>query len=317
MKRHFTLALSLAIASLIAAPIAEAQSRRPENRSQSSIRHSGQENRHKRPDQARPATSGSTSRPGRPSSGNTGSSHRPGTGNIRPGASTKPSAPPSGSNHNRPGNGNHNGFKPSKPDNNHNRPGNGNHNRPGHSHRPVAGPAFRPGSHRPPTMHPPVRPGRPVIRPWARPVPPPRWRPTYRGSLIGNILGLTYGIALNSALDNLYYNGYAIDGYMTNEVYLTGVNQFNLYWPDATLFFGANGLVRSQFFDPTVSYDVTRYYDTYAYLTRIYGQPAIMDSAGTSLTATWFGAGGDYITLSYAPMTSGPYRYFTTLTIGR
>lgn len=166
-------------------------------------------------------------------------------------------------------------------------------------------------------MRPPVRPGRPVIRPWSRPVPPPRWRPAYRGSLIGNILGLTYGIALNTALDNLYYGGYAIDGYMNNEVYLTGVSQFNFFWPDATLFFGTTGLVRSQFFDPTVSYDVTRYYDTYAYLTGLYGAPAIRNSAGTSLTATWFGGGGDYITLTYAPMISGPYRYFTTLTIGR
>ena len=87
-----------------------------------------------------------------------------------------------------------------------------------------------------------MRPGRPPMRPWVRPVPPPHWRPSYTGSLIGNILGLTFGVAIGSALDNLYYSGYSIDGYMNNQVYLTGVNQFNSYWPDATLYFGNGGL---------------------------------------------------------------------------
>lgn len=122
---------------------------------------------------------------------------------------------------------------------------------------------------------------------------------------------------MNSALDNLYYSGYAIDGYMNNEVFLTGVNQFNYYWPDATLFFSNGGLVRSQFFNPTVGYDVTRFYDLYANLCSTYGNPASQSLAGTSLTATWFGGAGDYITLQYAPMVSGNYSYFTILTVGR
>ena len=155
------------------------------------------------------------------------------------------------------------------------------------------------------------------MRPWVRPLPPPHYRPVYRGSLLGNILGLSFGIAFNSALDNLYYSGYTIDGYMHDQVYLSGVAQFNYMWPDATLFFNNGGLVRSQFFDPTIGYDVTRYYDTYATLCRMYGNPAMQNMAGTVLSATWFGGGGDYITLQYTPMASGDFNYFTILTIGR
>lgn len=166
-------------------------------------------------------------------------------------------------------------------------------------------------------MRPPVRVGRPPIRVWHRPVPPPRWRPTYTGSLLGNILGLTFGVALNSALDNLYYSGYAIDGYMNNEVYLTGVNQFNYYWPDATLYFAGGGLTRTQFFDPTIGFNSTRFYDLYAYLTGLYGSPASQVISGARLSANWFGASGDFITLEYTPMNSGNYNYFTVLTIGR
>lgn len=176
---------------------------------------------------------------------------------------------------------------------------------------------YRPGHNRPAYMRPPMRPGRPPMRPWVRPVPPPHWRPSYTGSLIGNILGLTFGVAIGSALDNLYYSGYSIDGYMDNQVYLTGVNQFNSYWPDATLYFGNGGLIRSQFFNPSFGYDTNRFYSVYSTLCRMYGVPAINNMTGTALSATWFGRGGDYITLQYSPMVSGNYNYFTILTIGR
>lgn len=155
------------------------------------------------------------------------------------------------------------------------------------------------------------------MRPWVRPVPPPHWRPSYTGSLIGNILGLTFGVAIGSALDNLYYSGYSIDGYMNNQVYLTGVNQFNSYWPDATLYFGNGGLIRSQFFNPSFGYDTNRFYSVYSTLCGMYGVPAINNMTGAALSATWFGRGGDYITLQYSPMVSGNYNYFTILTIGR
>ena len=128
---------------------------------------------------------------------------------------------------------------------------------------------------------------------------------------------MTFGIAINSALDNLYYSGYNIDGYLNNEVYITGVNQFNCYWPDATLYFNGGGLARSQFFNPTIGYNSARFYNMYAYLTRLYGVPASQSLSSTILTANWFGAYGDYITLEYAPMASGNYNYFTVLTIGR
>lgn len=290
----------------------------------------------------RPGNSGVNRNPGtRPSGGNNG--YRPGSGNhggnhnggsnVRPGGGSNGNHKPgighgnNNGNHNggnqghRPGGGNHggnhggghnggnHGYRPG-----HDRPGYGDH----HHHPARPGYGYRPGPNRPAYMRPPVRPGRPPMhRPWTRPVPPPHWRPYYTGSLLGDILGLTFGVALNTALDNLYYGGYTIDGYMNNEVYLSGVNQFNYYWPDAILVFNNGGLVRSQFYNPTIGYNVTRYYDMYAMLCRTYGNPAMQNMAGTTLSATWFGGGGDYITLQYTPMTSGSYNYFTVLTVGR
>ncbi len=283
MKRNLFTISAIILCSLISVATADAQVRR------------GGSDRH---------NSHSTIRSGRNGSGNY---------NIRPGNNKKPQNP--GNNKFRPGqtqprpshNVRHGGNRPMNPYYGH-RPG---PNRPG---RPAY--SYRPGPNRPVYMRPPARPGRPPIRPWTRPVPPPHWRPSYTGSLLGNILGLTFGIAINSALDNLYYSGYCIDGYMNNQVYLTGVSQFNTYWPDATLYFGNNGLVRSQFFNPTYVYDTNRFYSVYSTLCGLYGVPAINNTVGSSLSATWFGRNGDYITLQYSPMVSGNYNYFTVLTIG-
>ncbi|MCM1349107.1 MAG: hypothetical protein NC338_06795 [Firmicutes bacterium] len=315
MKRHVLTLAALLIASFVATPTLDAQSR-PGRRGGSGSHNSGMT--HSRP------AHGSHQNGSRPGNGNS----RPGNGNSRPGnGNVRPGKP---SDNHKPSPGHHQPSRPQKPGVGNQqppRPGFG-HQRPSRpSHQP-ARPGFRPAHphhgfgyrhpSRPPMMRPTARPGRPPMRPWSRPVPPPNWRPVYSGSLLGNILGLTFGVALGTALDNLYSGGYAIDGYMNNEVYLTGVNQFNYYWPDATLYFGnGGGLVRSQFFNPTRGYDVTRYYDLYANLCAIYGNPAMQNSSGTNLSATWFGGGGDYITLQYSPMASGGYNYFTILTIGR
>lgn len=303
------------------------------------FRNNDNKQRPSRPDNSfRPGNNGNNNRPTNPGNNN---NFRPGNNN---GNNNRPNHP--GNNNNfRPGNNNGNNHRPNNPGNNNNfRPGNNNgnnhrpqypgnnHFRPGNNHRPnhpepIYRPApsrplrpgygYRPGPNRPAYMRPPMRPGRPPMRPWVRPVPPPHWRPSYTGSLIGNILGLTFGVAIGSALDNLYYSGYSIDGYMNNQVYLTGVNQFNSYWPDATLYFGNGGLIRSQFFNPSFGYDTNRFYSVYSTLCGMYGVPAINNMTGAALSATWFGRGGDYITLQYSPMVSGNYNYFTILTIGR
>lgn len=303
------------------------------------FRNNDNKQRPSRPDNSfRPGNNGNNNRPTNPGNNN---NFRPGNNN---GNTNRPNHP--GNNNNfRPGNNNGNNHRPNNPGNNNNfRPGNNNgnnhrpqypgnnHFRPGNNHRPNhpepiyrptpsrplrPGYGYRPGPNRPAYMRPPMRPGRPPMRPWVRPVPPPHWRPSYTGSLIGNILGLTFGVAIGSALDNLYYSGYSIDGYMDNQVYLTGVNQFNSYWPDATLYFGNGGLIRSQFFNPSFGYDTNRFYSVYSTLCGMYGVPAINNMTGAALSATWFGRGGDYITLQYSPMVSGNYNYFTILTIGR
>ncbi len=299
----------------------------------------------------------STSRPGRGGSGNSNfrpgnnnnrpqqpanNSFRPGNNNNRPQQPANNNFRP-GNNNNRPQQpannsfrpGNNNNKRPQQPANNI-RPGQNNPSRPNVVTRPAlqrpnvaSRPApgrpapgissgYRPGPNRPAYMRPTVHAGRPISIPWTRPVPPAHWRPTYAGSLIGNILGLAFGVAMNTALDNLYYSGYNIDGYMNNQVYLQGVSQFNVYWPDATLYFGTGGgLVRSQFYDPSVGYNSDRFYSVYSTLCGLYGVPAINNTTGLTLNATWFGRGGDYITLQYQPMNSGNYNYFTILTIGR
>lgn len=303
------------------------------------FRNNDNKQRPSRPDNSfRPGNNGNNNRPTNPGNNNNfrpgnnnGNNNRPNhpgnNNNFRPdnnnGNNHRPNNP--GNNNNfRPGNNNGNNHRPQYPGNNHFRPGN-NH-RPNHPepiYRPTPsrplrpGYGYRPGPNRPAYMRPPMRPGRPTMRPWVRPVPPPHWRPSYTGSLIGNILGLTFGVAIGSALDNLYYSGYSIDGYMDNQVYLTGVNQFNSYWPDATLYFGNGGLIRSQFFNPSFGYDTNRFYSVYSTLCGMYGVPAINNMTGAALSATWFGRGGDYITLQYSPMVSGNYNYFTILTIGR
>ena len=303
------------------------------------FRNNDNKQRPSRPDNSfRPGNNGNNNRPTNPGNNNNfrpgnnnGNNHRPNNpgnnNNFRPGNNNgnnhRPNNP--GNNNNfRPGNNNGNNHRPQYPGNNHFRPGN-NH-RPNHPepiYRPTPsrplrpGYGYRPGPNRPAYMRPPMRPSRPPMRPWVRPVPPPHWRPSYTGSLIGNILGLTFGVAIGSALDNLYYSGYSIDGYMDNQVYLTGVNQFNSYWPDATLYFGNGGLIRSQFFNPSFGYDTNRFYSVYSTLCGMYGVPAINNMTGAALSATWFGRGGDYITLQYSPMVSGNYNYFTILTIGR
>lgn len=222
---------------------------------------------------------------------------RPGQGDNSHGTVHKPLAP---------------SYRPGASGGNH-RPG---HKQPGIRPSTPPPPAHNVRPHRPVTVTPPRRPGRPHYGGWIRPVPPRNWRPAYRRVIVPNILGMTFGLTINSALDYLYNGGYSVDGYGKQEVYLRNVNELGYVWDDATLYFGANGLVRSQFYDSSAIYSPSRYYNVYNSLTMKYGAPVSSSNSGT-LSATWFGYNGDYITLQYTMMdSSAGYRYFTVLTCG-
>lgn len=261
-----------------------------------------------------------SNRPSNRPGGNQGVNNRPGGNHNKPdhGVNNHPNNKP---NHNW-GNGNH---RPNdRPGGNHNW-GNGNHrpnDRPGGNHN------WGNGNHRPGNnWHfggnhhgfgaPPMRPHRPVAHPWRPPVPPHHWRPRPHAPNIAAILGVTFGTALNISLNYLVNNGYYIDGYANNTVYLRDINQFNYYWPDATLYYGNGGLARSEFLYSTSYPDMMRYNSLYNSFMMTYGNPVSV-STGPSLSATWFAPNRGYITLNYGPQYSmgGQMRYFTTLTIG-
>ncbi len=253
----------------------------------------------------------------------------------RPGVSspetTKPATRPGAT---RPGGTNHNPGNSHKPDNSH-RPGNngnhfGNNNHPG-GVRPGAQPAVpnRPanGGHpvRPgwgnigPSFNhpapPPPRPHRPVMRPIPRPVRPAGWVVRPGIPAINGFLGLSFGTGLSVSLNFLNTNGYSVDGYADNTVYLRNVTELSMLWPDAALYYTAGGLLSSSSFYYSTPYnDLSRYNAAYTRLTSIYGAPVSMGTGG----ATWFGSSG-YISLSYSSSVSpiGGMRYYTTLSYGQ
>lgn len=224
------------------------------------------------------------------------------------------------------------GNKGNRPDINKNkRPNNGVVNRPptprrDNGHRPGVNGYRRPGpglNHpqrppRPAVVAPPRRPGRPIMRPFQRPTPPPAWRPGPKVPIFKTILGISFGATLSISLDHLFDNGYIVDGYNNEAVYLRNVQQMNYYWPDATLYYApGGGLIGSEFIYSTGVYDMSRYNSLFGMLSQLYGHPAYLNQNDGELSATWFG-NGTYIRLEYQPMASigGPIRYFTTLSFG-
>lgn len=234
--------------------------------------------------------------------------HKPSGGNHRPEVgNNKPGNHPGGGNVNNGHNGNNHrpsvGTRPN-PGNNW---GGGNHgNSFGHGPKPP---------HRPPVLAPRPRPYRPpMIRPHYRPVPPPAWRPRRGLPFISGILGLSFGAAFNISLDYLYNNGYTVDGYGNDIVYLRNVSALNYVWTDAALYYGTGGLDASSFYYSTPVYDPLRYNNVYRMLVGTYGSPVSASNAGGVMTATWFGGNRGYITLSLGAGTDG--RFLTTLTMG-
>ena len=329
MKRLIRIFVIALVSIAMMVPPIEAQSRTTGNRNERS--HSTQNSRPNnsgRPSNSsgRPGNNNNGHRPGN-NGGNNG--HRPGNNNPgRPGNNNNGHRPGNngGSNGHRPGNNN-----PGRPGNNKtaHRPGNNGHNpgRPGHGgynpgrpHRP--GGDYRPHRpnrpHRPTVIVPPHRPHRPPMRPWSRPVPPPSWRPRPAAPVIASILGITFGTAINMSLDYLINRGYTIDGYGNDAVYLRDVNEMSYYWPDATLYYGAGGLARSEFLYSTSYPDPMRYNSLYTRFNRTYGPPINIVRTGGVLSATWFAPNRGYVTIDYRSQYSlgGDLRYFTTLTFG-
>ena len=148
-----------------------------------------------------------------------------------------------------------------------------------------------------------------------RPVaPPPGYRPYVGAPAIRSILGITFGTLYGSALDFLYYNGYTIDGYVDNTIYLSDVAMLSLNWPFATLYCNGSGrLASAQFSYFSVSAAMGRYNRVYNLLCGTYGPPLSLSVNGTGRSVMWYGGGNTgYITLEYAYSGGG---YYTTLSV--
>lgn len=259
----------------------------------------------------------------RPGNQNGNSGLRPGVNNPpqgnnpqtqRPGSQTQPG----GQQGMRPGANNpQQGFQPGMRPGVNNQPS-GNRPAPGQPSgmRPNPTPKPQPPLQRPPVM-PPMRPDRPPMYPYSRPLPPPAWRPAPGGPILSTILGITLGTAIGVSLDYLFNNGYAVDGYDSDVVYLRNVNQLNYAWPDAALYYGPYGLTGSRFIYSTIAYNPTRYNMVYRDLVRLYGSPAQLVRQNGGYLATWFGVGNNYVQLQFAPeIVNGSTRFFTTLSFG-
>ncbi len=338
-----------AICGALVAPQVEARGNRPSHSQSggSQGRGNGGRSGGRANKSSSPGNSNSShSRPGSPGGGNHNGGNRPGS---NPGHN---SGRPDG---NRPGNngnnGNHNGnnrpgsnpgHNPGRPDGN--RPGNnGNHNgnnRPGHNpgnnpgrpghdfghggNRPGHNPG-RPGDHRPGYGRPggphhfappPHRPH--YARPWAPPRPPRGWRPGRGYPTFSTVLGITFGSAFDISLAYLLNNGYNVYSYGNNIVYLNNVNQLNLLWPDASLYYGSRGLDRGEFIYSTSYYDTMRYNEAYARLVAAYGAPVSTSYPSNGMQTCWFGNDGRFVTLQFLPTygADGIMRYYTTLSFG-
>ncbi len=163
-------------------------------------------------------------------------------------------------------------------------------------------------------------PVRPPVRPWRhnlwyyRPSIPHDYRPYASAPVIDGIIGLYFGTLLDVSLDYLYYNGYQIDGYYNDIVYLRNVDVFGYTWPDAMLRYDSyDGLNYAQFSYYSSRFDHYRYNQLYHSLCNTYGHP-VSYTRGRYPQVTWVGGDGQgYITLS---MNNDSGRFYTALSFG-
>ena len=284
----------------------------------------------------------------RPGGNNGGGNVNPGNGNHRPGGGHGGNngnnyRPGNGDNH-RPGGGHSGNYRPdnNRPGGhgNEHRPGGGpGHNRPGGPHHG----GINHGGPRPDynryRWHSDVRPRGPRDRwydyyrhnrwSWRAPIAPPyrQWRPRivwyyrpiiptgYRyyvsAPIISGVLGLEFGTYLDASLNYLYYNGYDIDGYQDNVVYLRDVNMMGYSWPDVMLQYDSNGgMYYAEFVTSTSYQDDYRFRSLYNSLCTTFGTPINSGNGHFS----WYGRNGSgFVNLN--TMYDGG-RFFTVLTFG-
>lgn len=138
------------------------------------------------------------------------------------------------------------------------------------------------------------------IRPSVRPMRPlSMWvyRPTVTVNFghyssyptIAGVLGLKWGTSFGNSLNYLYYNGYYIDGFMDNIVYLTDVELLDYGWDDVMIKFDRNNrLDYVEFSYWTNGYDTSRFFSLYNDLCILYGAPVIRNNSMFS----WYGGDG-------------------------
>lgn len=131
--------------------------------------------------------------------------------------------------------------------------------------------------------------------------------------MFGTILGVALGTAISVSINSLLNNGYTVSSYGDDVVYLQNVPQMNYSWPDAALYYNNGRLYGSQFTYPSAYYDLSRYNSLYNVFMSQYGAPVQMMNQGGRMSATWFGAGNRYVTLSFG-LNGGSY--YTTLSFG-
>ncbi len=158
---------------------------------------------------------------------------------------------------------------------------------------------------------PPFRQWRPRIVWYYRPIIPTGYRYYASAPIISGVLGVEFGTYLDASLNYLYYNGYDIDGYQDNVVYLRNVNMMGYSWPDVMLQYDNNGGMCYAEFVTSASYqDDYRYRSIYNSLCNSFGTPINSGNGHFS----WYGRnGGGFVNLNTV-YESG--RYFTVLTFG-
>ena len=161
-------------------------------------------------------------------------------------------------------------------------------------------------------VRPPHRPYRPSSLWYYRPIVPTGFRFYVSAPVISGVLGLEFGTPFGSSLNFLYYNGYEIDGYYDNIVYLRDVPMVGYVWPDVMLQYDNNGLAFVQFTVSSPYDDRARFNRLYNDLCMSYGTP--IRRSGYNGYYSWYGGNGvGYVNLG---LTYSGGRYYTSLSFG-
>lgn len=165
-----------------------------------------------------------------------------------------------------------------------------------------------------------ANPIRPSVRPW-RPAAMWVYRPIvtvnvnryYGYPTIGGVLGLRWGTSFGNALNYLYYNGYYIDGFMDNIVYLTDVELLDYGWDDVMMQFDGNNMLDYvEFVYTSYDYDTSRFFSLYNELCSVYGSPVSF----TNNMYSWYGGDGiGFVNLGFERNYDYDYSY-TVLAFG-